>query len=506
MGTVPITRDSKMPTRSQTRANNSVLDNERSESALGDMLNKPKTRSKRNFNQVSPVAEVKHGAPSKKRKTTRNVKKANTTDDKEMMAAVEKNDSDKVKPETKKKVTVKREPKQAKENELVDDDDKPKKQIKKLVKKENEMVDDENSGAVEPKNQSEKPAKKENEKVDDNDSGAVKPKKQSKKPVKKSIKSSMLTKKWNNHEIPINLKKLRVHPKFVAARHVKRYEIIWPTDTAPITQIEIDENILEDVYLRKNVRTLHTRGTWIQKARMVREGEVPAKKIANWMQNKKQNKAKDYKGSELFGKWQVDHFQPPVAVNGKVPRNAYGNCDLHHACMLPLGTTWITDLNNGVFSRVCRTLEVDAAKAVIGFHPSRRYPLTDGYVICKEFEKQVMEAYYEKCGYDDEHKKEERKMRTRKLWHKAYRGVLIQKKLERMYEGEQIDPAIERITMSELNYEPNRSSTTSTRTATSSKKSSRKGNARIKVEAESDEEDEEEEAATDSDSGSSSSA
>merc|ERR1711892_401976 len=502
--TVPITRDSKMPTRSQTRANNSVLGNELSESVLGDMLNKPKTRSKRNYNQVSPVAE----APSKKRKTTRNVNKANTTDDKETMAAVEKNDSDKVKPETKKKVTVKREPKQAKENELVDDDDtgavKPKKQIKKLDKKEYESVDDD-SGAVKQKKQSEKPAKKENEKVDDNDSGAVKPKKQSKKPVKKSIKSSMLTKKWNNHEIPINLKKLRVHPKFVAARHVKRYEIIWPTDTAPITQIEIDENILEDVYLRKNVRTLHTRGTWIQKARIVRAGEVPAKKIANWMQNKKQNKAKDYKGSELFGKWQVDHFQPPVAINGKVPRNAYGNCDLHHACMLPLGTTWITDLNNGVFSRVCRTLEVDAAKAVIGFHPSRRYPLTDGYVICKEFEKQVMEAYYEKCGYDDEHKKEERKMRTRKLWHKAYRGVLIQKKLERMYEGEQIDPAIARIMMSELNYEPNRSSIMSTRTATSSKKSSRKGNARIKVEAESDEEDEEEEAATDSDSGSSSS-
>merc|ERR1711892_1181194 len=476
-------RDRKMPTRSQTRAKNSVLDNERSESVLGDMLNKPKTRSKRNYNQVSSVAEVKHGAPSKKRKTTRNVKKANTSDDKETMAAVEKNDSDKVKPETKKKVTVKREPKQAKENESVDDD----------------------SGAVKQNKQSEKSVKKENEIVDDDNSGAVKPKKQSKKPVKKSIKSSMLTKKWNNQEIPINLKKLRVHPKFVAARHVKRYEIIWPTDTAPITQIEIDENILEDVYLRKNVRTLHTRGTWIQKARMVREGEVPAKKIANWMQNKKQNKVKDYKGSELFGKWQVDHFQPPVAINGKVPRNAYGNCDLHHACMLPLGTTWITDLNNGVFSRVCRTLEVDAAKAVIGFHPSRRYPLTDGYVICKEFEKQVMEAYYEKCGYDDEHKKEEHKMRTRKLWHKAYRGVLIQKKLERMYEGEQIDPAIERIMMSELNYEPNRSSTTSTRTATSSKKSSRKGNARIKVAAESDEEDEEEEAATDSDSGSSSS-
>merc|ERR1712123_306996 len=146
-------RDRKMPTRSQTRAKNSVLDNELSESVLGDMLNKPKTRSKRNYNQVSPVAKVKHGAPSKKRKTTRNVKKANTSDDKETMAAVEKNDSDKVKPETKKKVTVKREPKQAKENELVDNDDtgdvKPKKQSEKSVKKESDKVDDDNSGAVE---------------------------------------------------------------------------------------------------------------------------------------------------------------------------------------------------------------------------------------------------------------------------------------------------------------------------------------------------------------------
>merc|ERR1711892_40157 len=239
--TVPITRDSKMPTRSQTRANNSVLGNELSGSVLGDMLNKPKTRSKRNYNQVSPVAE----APSKKRKTTRNVNKANTTDDKETMAAVEKNESvdDDDTGDVKPKKLVK------KEYESVDDDSgavKQNKQSEKSVKKENEIVDDDNSGAVEPKNQSEKSVKNENEIVDPDNSGAVKPKKQSKKPVKKSIKSSMLTKKWNNQEIPINLKKLRVHPKFVAARHVKRYEIIWPTDTAPITQIEIDENTVED--------------------------------------------------------------------------------------------------------------------------------------------------------------------------------------------------------------------------------------------------------------------
>ena len=38
---------------------------------------------------------------------------------------------------------------------------------------------------------------------------------------------------------------------------------------------------------------------------------------------------KDYKGSPLFGEWQVDHYEPPIARNGKVPRNDFGNVDLY---------------------------------------------------------------------------------------------------------------------------------------------------------------------------------
>lgn len=41
---------------------------------------------------------------------------------------------------------------------------------------------------------------------------------------------------------------------------------------------------------------------------------------------------------ELFGVWQTEDYIPPIAVDGKVPRNEYGNVDLFKPCMLPGGT------------------------------------------------------------------------------------------------------------------------------------------------------------------------
>ena len=65
-----------------------------------------------------------------------------------------------------------------------------------------------------------------------------------------------------------------------------------------------------------------------------------------------------------------------------------------------------------------------------------------------------MEAYYDQCGYDAERKEKERKTRIRKLWRRAYRGVLIQKKVQRMFAGETVDPTIERLMMNKMNDDP----------------------------------------------------
>lgn len=41
---------------------------------------------------------------------------------------------------------------------------------------------------------------------------------------------------------------------------------------------------------------------------------------------------------EVFGRWQTTEYVPPVAENGLVPRNQYGNVELFKPSMLPGGT------------------------------------------------------------------------------------------------------------------------------------------------------------------------
>lgn len=53
------------------------------------------------------------------------------------------------------------------------------------------------------------------------------------------------------------------------------------------------------------------------------------------------NKMITDKPLEIFGPWQVGPYEPPVAENGIVPRNAYGNVELFKECMLPIGTVHI---------------------------------------------------------------------------------------------------------------------------------------------------------------------
>ena len=38
---------------------------------------------------------------------------------------------------------------------------------------------------------------------------------------------------------------------------------------------------------------------------------------------------------EVFGRWQTELYIPPPAIDGKVPRNEYGNVELFKPWMLP---------------------------------------------------------------------------------------------------------------------------------------------------------------------------
>lgn len=86
---------------------------------------------------------------------------------------------------------------------------------------------------------------------------------------------------------------------------------------------------------------------------------------------------------QLYGEWQTSPYDPPLAIDGMVPRNDHGNVDLFTPTMLPQNCSHIT-LPGA--DKVAKELGIDFADACVGFsfHGGRAAPALYGIVICND--------------------------------------------------------------------------------------------------------------------------
>jgi Rad4 beta-hairpin domain 1 len=136
---------------------------------------------------------------------------------------------------------------------------------------------------------------------------------------------------FKNFLIPIFYSRFKNHPLYALKRHLLKYEAIYPAEPPILGYIRE-----EAIYPRDCVFVLHTRETWLKEARVVKLNEVPYKmsKTLKW-DNTTKKLLKDIP-QELFGIWQTKDFEPPVAKDGIVPRNAYGNVELFKVMFLTI--------------------------------------------------------------------------------------------------------------------------------------------------------------------------
>lgn len=134
--------------------------------------------------------------------------------------------------------------------------------------------------------------------------------------------------------MPTSIGEFKNHPMYALKRHLLKFEAIYPPD--PLTLGFVRG---EAVYARECVHTLHSRELWVKQARVVKPGQTPYKIVTarpKW--ERATNTVIKDQPLELFGHWQTSEYEPPVAENGVVPKNAYGNVELFKACMLPINT------------------------------------------------------------------------------------------------------------------------------------------------------------------------
>ncbi|XP_058855405.1 DNA repair protein complementing XP-C cells-like [Acipenser ruthenus] len=232
--------------------------------------------------------------------------------------------------------------------------------------------------------------------------------------------------------LPTSISEYKNHPLYVLNRHLLKYEALYPPTAATLGYCRG-----EAVYSRDCVHTLHSRDTWLKEARVVRLGEVPYKMVKGFSNRSRKARLVDTESRDkddlpLFGSWQTEEYQPPVAVDGKVPRNEYGNVYLFKPCMLPIGCVRMQVSN---LHKVARKLGIDCAPAVTGFdfHCGFSHPVIEGYVVCEEYKEVLLAAWENEQAEMERKEKEKREKRVLANWTLLVKGLLIKERLKQRY-------------------------------------------------------------------------
>lgn len=98
-------------------------------------------------------------------------------------------------------------------------------------------------------------------------------------------------------------------------------------------------------------------------------------------------------------------------------------------------------------NKVCKKLGIDCASAIVGFdfHGGWSHPVYNGFVVCKEFEEVVTEAWFQEEEEQEKKETEKREKRIYGNWKKLIKGLLIKARLQAKYNFENEESDIEEV-------------------------------------------------------------
>ncbi|KAG6898421.1 hypothetical protein C0992_004132 [Termitomyces sp. T32_za158] len=244
--------------------------------------------------------------------------------------------------------------------------------------------------------------------------------------------------------MPTTISGFKDHPIYVLARHLKQNQVIHPPDTP-----ELGKFRGEAVYSRSAVVSLKTAENWMRsEGRMVKEGSQPLKMVKiragtiNRMRELEVMKDELKEAGEpgsigetmqgLYARSQTEPFKPDPVIDGKVPKNSFGNIDLYVPSMLPRGAAHVPF--KGV-AKIARKLGFDFAEAVTGFEFKKRraFPVIEGVVVAQENEDALLEAYWEAEQDAEEKSRAKREERVVKQWTRLIQGLRVRQRLREQY-------------------------------------------------------------------------
>ena len=235
--------------------------------------------------------------------------------------------------------------------------------------------------------------------------------------------------------------------EYVLERHLRREEAIKPGAkiVRHFTTGKGENEKQEPVFRRKDVVPCKSVESWHKEGREVKEGEQPLKFVprrAVTVQRKREIEEREREEGEkvkqgLYSQAQTDWIIPDPIVDGKIPRNAFGNIDVYVPTMIPLGAVHIPLRGT---AKVCRKLKIDYAEACTGFEfgKQRAVPVLTGVVVAAENEDLVIDAWEAGEAEKAQKESEKREKMVLSLWKKFTLGLRIVQRMKREF-GEDME-------------------------------------------------------------------
>ncbi len=136
----------------------------------------------------------------------------------------------------------------------------------------------------------------------------------------------------------------------------------------------------------------------------------------------------DDQGKALYAEFQTSLYIPPPVVQGRVPKNAFGNLDIYVPSMIPPGGVHIRAPDA---SRAARIIGIDLADAVTGFEFRGRHgtAITKGIIVAKEYREAVEEVVKGLNYQRDLTEEEKRTLEALRMWKRFLTGLRIRERV-----------------------------------------------------------------------------
>ncbi|EGD83800.2 hypothetical protein H112_07478 [Trichophyton rubrum D6] len=229
-----------------------------------------------------------------------------------------------------------------------------------------------------------------------------------------------LTAKAASEGMPTSVQDFKNHPVYALEQHLRWNEVIYPKreiGKVGLSKLSLNKKAppLESVYRRTDVHSVKSADGWYRQGRKVKAGEQPLKRVKARGQVRQHifNPDEEAPETPMYAAYQTELYIPEPVVDGKVPRNEYGNIDVYIPSMIPRGGF---HLRHPDAAEAAKLLRIDYADAVVGFKFNKRHgtAVIDGIVVATEY-REALEAII--LGINDERQQAEETRRTMAALH-----------------------------------------------------------------------------------------